>query len=243
MTWILDAVRDVDPVLRTLLTALGIFLETSAFVGLIVPGDSIVLVSATAVSGAVEFVALIIAVILGALAGESLGFVIGRWFGHRIHDSWIGTRIGERHWSKSQRYFERRGGIAVFVSRFLPVLHSLVPITAGMSTMHYARFMAWTVPASVIWSIAYVTVGSLAAGTYRELASRLHGAGFIFAGIIAVFLILVVVVKKILERAEAKHMTAVLEAVADGTGAATTTGTDSAPAVEARTETKSSDAG
>lgn len=206
LTWILDVVQNVDPVLRTLGAAFGMFLETSVLVGLVVPGDSIVLVSSTAVSGPVEFVLLIVAVIVGALAGESLGFLIGRWFGHRIHDSWIGTRVGERHWTRSQRYFERRGGIAVFVSRFLPVLHSLVPITAGMSTMHYGRFMAWTVPASVIWSVAYVTVGSLAAGTYRELSASLHGAGFIFAGIIAVFLILVVVVKKILQRAEAGHM-------------------------------------
>jgi membrane protein DedA with SNARE-associated domain len=48
----------------------------------------------------------------------------------------------------------------VFISRFLPVLHSLIPLTVGMSTMRYRKFMAWTVPACVIWAFAYVTVGS-----------------------------------------------------------------------------------
>ena len=50
----------------------------------------------------------------------------------------------------------------MFVSRFLPVLHSLVPLTVGMSTMRYRRFIAWTLPACLIWATAYVTVGATA---------------------------------------------------------------------------------
>jgi membrane-associated protein len=85
------------------------------------------------------------------------------------------------------------------------VLHSLVPLTVGMSTMRYRKFMAWTVPACVIWAFAYVSVGSAAAGSYRQLAEQLHFAGYIFVGIIVVFLLAVVVVKKLLERSEARH--------------------------------------
>ncbi len=100
---------------------------------------------------------------------------------------------------------DRRGGIAVFISRFLPVLHSLVPVTVGMSTMSYRRFIRWTAPACVIWAGAYVTMGWLVAGSFRALQDQLHFAGYLFVGVIAVFLIGVVVVKKLLERSEARH--------------------------------------
>lgn len=212
MTWfndvlmaILDAVQSVDPVLRTVLAGVGIFLETSVLIGLIVPGDTIVIVAATAVSNPVEFTALVAVVIVGALGGESVGFALGRFFGPRIRHSRLGRRIGEHNWTRAENYVDRRGGIAVFISRFLPVMHSLVPLTVGMSNMSYRRFIAWTTPACVLWSFAYVGVGAAAAGSYRELADRLHWAGYVFVGVIVLFLIIVMVVKKLLERSQARH--------------------------------------
>ncbi len=205
LTAILDAVQSVDPVLRTLLAGIGMLLETSVLVGLIVPGDTIVIVAATAVGSPVEYLALVVAVVLGALCGESIGFALGRFFGPRIRHSRLGARIGEHNWERAENYVDRRGGIAVFVSRFLPVLHSLVPLTVGMSTMRYRRFIAWTMPACVLWAVAYVTVGSLAAGSYRELSQQLHWAGYVFVGVIVAFLAAIVIVKKLLERSQARH--------------------------------------
>jgi membrane-associated protein len=205
LLWILDLVRSVDPVARTLLAGGGIFLETSLLVGLIVPGDTIVLVAATAVETPVQYVALLVAVIVGALGGESVGFALGRFFGPKIRDSRLGSRIGQRNWRRAANYVDRRGGIAVFISRFLPVLHSLVPVTVGMSNMSYRRFIAWTTPACILWALAYVTFGSVAAVSYRELSSSLHFAGYLFVGAIVLFVIVVFVVKKLLERSEARH--------------------------------------
>jgi membrane-associated protein len=205
LLWVLDLVRSVDPVARTLLAGLGIFLETSLLVGLIVPGDTIVLVAATAVDTPVHYVALLVAVILGALGGESVGFALGRFFGPKIRDSRLGARIGVRNWQRAANYVDRRGGIAVFVSRFLPVLHSLVPVTVGMSNMPYRRFIVWTTPACILWAVAYVTFGSVAAVSYRELANSLHFAGYLFVGAIVLFIIGVFVVKKLLERSESRH--------------------------------------
>ena len=215
--WILDTVQSVDPVLRTLLAGLGMLLETSILVGLVVPGDTIVIVASTAVAGAVEYFALIATVIVGSLCGESIGFALGRYFGPKIRHSRLGRRLGEDSWRRAENYLDRRGGIAVFISRFLPVLHSLIPLTVGMSTMRYRKFMAWTVPACVIWAFAYVSVGALAAGSYRQLADQLHYAGYIFVAIIAVFAIAVIVVKKLISRSEERHMTR------PGDGDATTT--------------------
>lgn len=211
---LLDAVQSVDPVLRTLLAGIGILLETSILIGLVVPGDSIVLVASTAVDGTLEYFALVVTVILGAIAGESIGFALGRWFGPHIRASRLGRRIGEDNWASAERYIARRGGIAVFISRFLPVLHSLVPVTVGMSPMRYRVFLAWTAPASVIWAFAYVSVGSAAAGSFRELSRELHWAGYVFVGIIALFLIVVLVVKKVLQRTQKAHLQA--DAPADG---------------------------
>lgn len=204
--WLLTTVHSVDPVLRTLLAGLGILLETSILIGLIVPGDTIVLVASTGVDSPIEWAALVVTVIVGALCGESIGFALGRFLGHRIRPSRLGRRIGEHNWVRAENYIDRRGGIAVFISRFLPVLHSLVPVTVGMSTMRYRKFMFWTVPASVIWGFGYVTVGSLAAGSYRDLSASLHSAGYLFVVAIALFLIVIVVGKKLLERREARHM-------------------------------------
>ncbi len=205
---ILQTVADVNPVLRTVLAGLAIMLETSVLVGLVVPGDTIVIVASTGVESGVEFIALALAIIAGALVGESVGFAIGRWFGPRIQQSRLGRRIGEENWHRAQHYLARRGGPAVFISRFLPVLHSLVPLTVGMSEMTYRRFLAWTAPACVIWSFAYVGVGSAAAEGYRELSDRLHGAGYLFVAVIVVFLILAWLGKRLLLRLEARHMAA-----------------------------------
>ena len=206
LTWLLDAVQSVDPVVRTLLAGFAIMLETSVLIGLFVPGDTIVIVAATAVASPLEGVVLAITVIIGALIGESIGFWLGRALGPAIRHSRLGRRIGEDNWRRAEIYLRRRGGPAIFLSRFLPVLHSLVPLTVGMSGYPYRRFLAWTAPACALWAALYVTVGAVAAGTYRELADQLHFAGYIFVAIIVVFIALVFVAKKIIERAERKHL-------------------------------------
>lgn len=206
LTWLLDAVQSVDPLLRTLLAGLAIMLETSVLIGLVVPGDTIVIVAGTAVASALEAVFLGIAVVIGALIGESIGFGLGRFLGPKIRHSRLGRRIGEENWERSERYLRRRGGPAIFISRFLPVLHSLVPLTVGMSGYPYRRFLAWTVPACVVWSALYISVAALAAGTYRQLADQLHYAGYIFVGIIVLFLVLVFVGKKVIHRIERRHL-------------------------------------
>jgi membrane protein DedA with SNARE-associated domain len=206
--WILGIVQSVHPVLRTALAGLGILLETSVLVGLVVPGDTIVVVAATAVDSVPEYFALALTVIVGALCGESIGFLLGRFFGPRLRASRLGRRIGEAWWVRAENYLDRRGGIAIFVSRFLPFLHSLIPVTVGMSTMSYRRFIAWTLPACAIWAFAYVSVGTFAAGSFEALINQLHYAGYLFVGIVAVFAVGVVVAKKVIERNERRHMSA-----------------------------------
>ncbi|WP_439564349.1 DedA family protein [Microcella sp.] len=197
---ILDLVQGVDPVLRTALAGLFIMLETTILLGLIVPGDTVVLVASTAVDSPAEYWALTITVIVGALTGASLGFAIGRFFGPRLRASRLGRRLGEKNWQRAERFLDHRGGIAVFISRFVPVLHSLTPLVVGMSGLRYRTFMLWLTPACILWAFAYVTVGSAAAEGYRSIAEQLDYAAVIFVAVIAGFWLLVFAVKKLLDR-------------------------------------------
>ena len=75
LSFILDTVQSVDPVLRTVLAGVAIMLETSILIGLVVPGDTVVLVASTAVGSVFEASILIAVVIVGALVGEENGFI------------------------------------------------------------------------------------------------------------------------------------------------------------------------
>lgn len=206
IAWVLDVIVAIGPFWSTFAAALGIFLETTLFVGLVIPGDTIVVAAATGVEGPVHFVALLLVVIVGTLAGQSVGFLLGRWAGPALRRSRLGRRIGPA-WDQAAAYVERRGGIAVFVSRFLPVLHALMPVTVGMSPMPYRRFIAWAAPAAVIWAGAYVTAGTFAGIAFRELlVNNLHYAGYVFAGAITAFFVIVWLVKRRLSRAEAPEV-------------------------------------
>ena len=197
---ILSWVEGVPPVWRVLVTGVAVLLETSILVGLVVPGDTIVLVSSTGVTTLAAYLFTVLAVVLGALAGESIGFSLGRLSGPRLRSSWLGRQVGEKRWAKADRFVQRRGGIAVFISRFLPVFNSVIPLTAGTTAMRYRSFMIWTIPACIIWAFLYVSIGSGAAGTYRELQTSFSSAGWVFIAIVTVSIVLVALIKNVLHR-------------------------------------------
>jgi membrane protein DedA with SNARE-associated domain len=193
LTAILDVVEGVSPWLRTLIASVAMMLETSILVGLVVPGDTIVIVLGAFV-------------VAGAFAGETIGYMVGRWAGPWLRRSRVGGWIGERNWARAERYLQRRGGIAIFLSRFLPVLHSIVPLTVGMSGYPYRKFVAWTLPACALWAAIYISIAAGAAETYRDLSGSAHWAGYAFFGIILAGLLLIFAGKKILGWFEHRHM-------------------------------------
>lgn len=95
---------------------------------------------------------------------------------------------------------ETRGGVAVAISRFIPVLHSVVPVTAGMTRMRYRTFITWTFGACVLWTSAYVSVGYFARESYQQLAADLKWAGAIFVALILLFVVGMQFLKKRLEK-------------------------------------------
>ncbi|MCX8530406.1 MAG: DedA family protein, partial [Rhodoluna sp.] len=177
LNWLIDTVQSVSPLFRNLLAGLAIMCETSLFIGLIIPGDTVVLVASAGVTDLVDFFFLLGAVLFGSLVGESVGFLLGRLFGKKIRYSKLGQRLGEKNWQLADRFVEKRGGIAVAISRFLPMLHSLVPVVAGMTAMRYRVFISWTVAACALWASAYVSIGYLFRSAYDQIAGQLKWGG------------------------------------------------------------------
>lgn len=193
---LIDLISSVPPIWRNLIAGIFIMLETSIFIGLVVPGDTVVLVASTGVTDLGDFFFLLIAVLIGSLIGETIGFSIGRFFGPKLRKSRLGQKIGEQNWLAADKLVQSRGGWAVFISRFLPVLHSVVPAVAGMTKMPYRVFIAWTFAACTIWASLYVGVGYAARTSYEQLEGNLQLASFVGIGILLVFLLLVALSKK-----------------------------------------------
>lgn len=200
LDWLISTVQQMEPFFLMLVAGLAILLETSILIGLVMPGDTVLLIASTGVTSWGMWAGLTAAAIIGALIGETIGYWLGRLLGEPIKRSWLGRKIGEKNWHKAEAFLKHRGGVAVFVSRFLPVLHSLVPATAGIVGMRYRKFIAWTAPACVIWSLAYVSAGALATASYAELSSTLSWAGYIFIAIIVAFFVIVWLIKRWLTR-------------------------------------------
>jgi membrane protein DedA with SNARE-associated domain len=196
----IDFISSVPSIWRNVIAGFAIMLETAVFVGLIMPGDTVVLVASTGVTNWSEFAFLLMAVLIGSLIGETIGFSIGRFFGPKLRASKLGQRIGEKNWRVADQLVARRGGVAVFISRFLPVLHSVVPAAAGMTKMTYRTFILWTFMACTLWTSVYVGVGFAARASYEQLEENLKVAAFVGIGILLVFMAAISIVKKLLAR-------------------------------------------
>ncbi|TMR99311.1 DedA family protein [Nonomuraea basaltis] len=162
--------QDLGMVLALLLVFLT--LDASVGVGLITPGDTLLLVAGASADSPAEALALIGAGMLACFAGASGGHFLGRHYGDRLRYSRLGRRVGEARWVRAERLFERKGW-ALALAYFLPVLHALTPAVAGTVGMPYRRFMPWAMAGSTAWVSVYVTLGAVAGGVARQRAEWL----------------------------------------------------------------------
>ena len=132
---LLEALAGLNPLVLYLLTGLFTMLETSALVGLLVPGDAVVLLAGTTATTPARFLVLVGVAVAGSLAGETVGYLLGRRFGDRLRSSRLGRRVGAGNWAKAERFLNGRGGRAVFTARFVAVVHALLPVVAGAVRM------------------------------------------------------------------------------------------------------------
>ena len=111
------------------------FLETGIVVMAFLPGDSLLFVAGTvAAAGTMSPWGLMLAVILGACLGNTLGFHTGRWLGNRIYDGSI-RWIDAKKLQKTQVFYEKHGGKTIILARFVPIVRAFAPLVAGAAKM------------------------------------------------------------------------------------------------------------
>lgn len=160
-------------------------LECAAFVGLLVPGESIVLLAGFL--AAQQLLDLDALIIVGAIVGDNAGYELGRRLG-RPGLLRYGGRIGmtEKRLKQAERFFDHHGGKAVFLGRFVGFARALVPFIAGSSAMRYRQFLYYNALGALIWAVAFTLLGYGLSASW-QVAGRWMGRASAVIGGIAVF--------------------------------------------------------
>ncbi|MFG2925670.1 DedA family protein [Streptomyces sp. NPDC048305] len=160
--------------------------ETSAFIGFLVPGETVILLAAAlAGKGDLNPVVLAIAVVAGGILGDNLGYLLGYRCQQRQGGGRVKPNRFDPHLRRAQSFLLRHGGKAVFTGRFIGFIRTFLPFAAGASAMPYRRFLLFSTLASVLWGIGNVTLGYFAGAAAKEF---LHSAGLV--GILAIAAVL-----------------------------------------------------
>jgi membrane-associated protein len=153
----------VDPVFTTAgyaIVAGAVLLERSIFLGLIVPGDVILALGGVYAGREDMDLAAVIAIgTVAAIIGESIGYMLGRRYGRALIQRIPLVRRLDKRFEDAQGYFRKHGGITVAVGRYATAAGAFVPFVAGMARMPYRKFLAYDVPAIVIWASGITFVG------------------------------------------------------------------------------------
>src|SRR5947209_6904820 len=150
-------------------------LESSAFVGLVVPGEVGVLLGGVLASrGNLALGAVLAAAIAGAVVGDTVGYEVGKRWARRMLQGTAGRLVKADHLDRAERYLQTRGGKAVFFGRFTAALRVLIPGLAGISGLRYRRFLAYNAAGGLVWATTFVLAGYLAGDSWRHVE---HVAG------------------------------------------------------------------
>jgi membrane protein DedA with SNARE-associated domain len=153
-------------------------LESSAFLGFVIPGEAALLLGGVAASeGHVSPFAVAAFGIAGAIVGDAVGYAVGRRYGRRILDSTVGRIVKPHHLDRAQGALSARGGWAVFLGRFTVALRVMIPGLAGMAEMPYRRFALFNVVGGLMWGSVVVTAGFLAGHSWQRVGHLISGVG------------------------------------------------------------------
>jgi membrane protein DedA with SNARE-associated domain/membrane-associated phospholipid phosphatase len=201
-----QALEDVSSTLGSftyVLVGLGAFAETGAFVGLVLPGETVVILGgAVAGQGETSIVLTIGVVWLGALAGDSLSFVLGRRLGRGFllrHGPKV--RITRERFARVEEYFSRHGGMTIVIGRFIGLVRALAPFVAGSSGMRYTYYLPFGVLGTGLWAAAFALVGYFASQSL-DAAARTAGRGTLLFGIAVAVIVAIVVAVRFLRQPE-----------------------------------------
>jgi membrane protein DedA with SNARE-associated domain/membrane-associated phospholipid phosphatase len=182
-----------------LLVGVFAFVETGAFVGLVVPGETVMLLGgAVAGQGAIDLYLLIAIAWFAAWLGDTTSFFLGRRLGREFvmrHGPRFG--IGHERFEKVESYFSRHGGKTIFIGRFVSLVRAFAPFIAGSSGMRYRAFVPYSILGTGLWASAHILVGYFFSRSIDTAAKYAGKGAFLLGTLIVVVTGAVVLVRRL----------------------------------------------
>ena len=166
---LLDLFLHLDEYLAQIITDYGmwtygilfavIFVETGLVIMPFLPGDSLLFAAGTfAALGSLNIWALIGLLIAAAFLGDTVNYSIGHYLGERAYNiKWI----KREYLDKTHAFFEKHGGKAIFLARFVPIVRTFAPFVAGIGKMSYGYFITYNLVGGVTWVLLFTLAGYL----------------------------------------------------------------------------------
>ncbi len=156
------------------------FLETGAFVGLVAPGETaVVLGGVVAAEGGVDLVPMLLIVWLAAAAGDFASFMLGRRLGRRFLVA-RGPRLGitPARLARVDSFFDRHGAKAILIGRFIGIVRAVAPFLAGASGLSLRGFLPWSLLGTLAWGSAFTLIGYAFHESFQSAAHLVTHAMF-----------------------------------------------------------------
>jgi membrane-associated protein len=139
-----------------------VFCETGLVVTPFLPGDSLLFVVGTlAATGGMDIRLVMALLVTAALCGDNVNYWIGRWAGPKVFRAEDSRWFNRRHLERTHAFYERHGGKAIIIARFVPIVRTFAPFVAGIGRMPYGRFQAYNIFSGLLWVNLFVWGGYL----------------------------------------------------------------------------------
>jgi membrane-associated protein len=136
-----------------------IFMETGFVVTPFLPGDSLIFAAAAlSAQGALNIWLLFILMAIAAFAGDTANYWIGHAIGAKAYTGEV-KWIKKEYMERTHAFFEKHGGMTIFLARFVPIIRTFTPFVAGVSEMPYAYFITWNLIGGATWVATFTLLG------------------------------------------------------------------------------------
>jgi len=172
-----------------------VFAETGLVVTPFLPGDSLLFTAgALAAAGGLDIRLLLVVLTIAAILGDAVNYAIGRAVGPRVfraqdRSTFWHKALNHEHLDRTHAFFEKYGGKAVILGRFVPIVRTFVPFVAGAGAMTYSKFAAFNVIGGILW----VAICTLAGYGFGNVPIVKKNFSLVALGIVAVSVIPIVV--------------------------------------------------
>jgi membrane-associated protein len=137
-----------------------VFCETGLVVTPFLPGDSLLFaVGALASQGTMDLKILVVLLLVAAILGDTLNYAIGKWIGPRVFHFESSRFFNKAHLMKAHAFYEKYGGRAIILARFVPIVRTFAPFVAGVGAMNYTKFVIYNITGAIIWVGLFVGGG------------------------------------------------------------------------------------